>query len=343
MDDIRKMFEEERQQELDKANNNKQKGVKLNDDPRFVKWVAGKTYRMRLLFVPGPVRKKAFINKFTHVDYDADTKDYQWVTCPTSEYVDDKKGFDICPICIENNEIYKNIATSPSCKEMYDRMKRQFYGFALAYIVSDPVTSINNGTVKIIKYGVGMRKYFKKEIYGIDEDAWKKAKEEEKNPDKVKEDVKDEVEEIVGFGAFDTANGFDLLVSVSVKSDDYKSYSCKFSRTATAVPISQEEIAKQVSELNFDKDFYTTSTKTEILKLYNRFMAGSEVEGTNGMEQMDVTESIVAEKKAEQPVKTVQVPVEEKKTVPPPAPVSAPAGELNIGDIDAIIAEVTKK
>ena len=338
MDDIKKMYEEEKQRKLNR-NSSKPQSVAISDDPRFIKWVAGKTYRMRLLFTPGPERKDALIHKSTHVYYDADTKDYQWVTCPTSEYLEDFNGFRTCPICIENKELYKNSKTSPSCKEMYDRMKRQFHGFALAFIVSDPVNPANNNTIKIIKYGVGMRKYFNKEIYDYDEDAWKKSdaekeKEEAANVDK---------DEIVGFGAFDIVNGFDLIVAVSAKSDEYKEYGCKFSRTASAVPTTPEEIAKSAIDLGFDKEFYTTSSKTDVLKLYNKFMSGSDIsEGTNGVDQMDASEPIAAEKKVEQAVKPAVV---EQKVVPPPAPAKAANNEmtLSLDDIDGIIAEVNKK
>ena len=345
--DARQMYEDERKRKNDRSSDKPQR-VSLNDDTRFVKWVAGKTYRMRMLCMPGPERKCALIHKSTHVYYDPDTKDYQWVTCPTSEYVDDINGYKICPICVENKELYKNYKTSPSCKEMYDKMKRQFHCFAPVYVISDPVNPVNNGTVKLIKYGVGMRKYFNKEIYNYDEDAWKKsdeekAKEEAANADK---------DEIVGFGAFDTANGFDLIVSVSVKSDDYKEYTCKFSRTASAIPISAEELEKQFNELNFDKEFYTVSTKTEILKLYNRFMATSpeEIPGTNGVEQFDMPDPISAEKKVEQPKPVIQESAPAEKKVVPPAPkVQTPPpavpGKMNLdlGDIDAIIAEITNK
>jgi hypothetical protein len=258
------------------------------------------------------------------------------VTCPTSEYLDDIGGFKVCPICVENKINYKQSKTSPSCKEMYDRMKRQFHGFALAYIVSDPVNPANNNTVKVIKYGIGVKTFLRKEIFDIDDDAWRKKDE----PEVVEEADK---EEIVGFGAFDLNNGYDFIVSVTAKSEEYKQYGCKFSRTATAVAITEEEIQKQVAELKFDEDFYTVSSKTDILKLYNRFMSESPIETeteTNGIDQFDMPPAIVAEKKVEQPVKAVSKPT------PVLVPVSTPSkGEMtiNLDDIDAIIEEVTKK
>ena len=116
MIDMRKKFEEMKRNEGARL---EKRTKSVNDDPRMVKWTQGQTYRMRLLFTTTDERNSPFIHKNVHSYYNEETKESAWVTCPTSEYLEDLRGFNSCPTCKKNNDFYKEgQAGSPSAAEL---------------------------------------------------------------------------------------------------------------------------------------------------------------------------------------------------------------------------------
>jgi len=282
MNDLKNLFDEIRNKENTKADNRSKNASKLSEDPRFIHFKEGATepYRFRLLYKisQGSSRKSPFILRNTHAFYDEVTKTYSWITCPTSEYLLDetKEGFSSCTTCSKLGPIYKNIKTSPSAGEIYNKFKRAFNGYAVVYVINDPLKKENNGKVKIIRFGVKIKDFLKKEVFGVIYD--KKTKKKIINDD------------AIGIKAFDINDGYTLSIQVT-KVGEFNNYDTSFSRNTSKIDISEEEIEKQFNELNFDKDFYTSSTP-EQLSEFAKLMVEPDMVSTNVISSSNETVAV---------------------------------------------------
>ena len=249
---MRAKFEELKKKEITKIENSN----KESKDVRIIKWIPGKTYRVRLLFSVSPNRSQPFIHKNVHKYYDESNKKLSWVTCPTSEYISDKNGFKECPICSELGKLYKDKeAGSASAAILYKEFKRNFFGFAPVFVVSDPNNEENIGKIKIIEYKLTIYEFLKREVFGIN----------------IREKTVVADDDIVGACAFDLKSGKDLIITVSsnkTSQGTFNQYSAKFANNATAIPLTEEQIDQTIKDLNFEKDFYTISSKDELMKFY---------------------------------------------------------------------------
>lgn len=352
------IFAEYQKNELAKQQSQSQQSQNtVKDDPRFIRFKPGNTYRIRLLITKGdPERKTPLIHQYIHRYYNKDTKEFASVICPTSEYLDDYRGFKKCPICEKNTEMYRE--NTDSSMEIYEMFKRQFTGYALAYVINDPVNESNNNTVRIFKYYIGTRKFLKKEILGIDEDANRKnkKKKDDASAPPVPETKAVIDEEPLGRKAFDLVNGYDLIITVGEKGE-YNEYTLKFARTPTTIYATPEEISKQASELHFDEDLFKNVTMAELQAFYNKYVNSDKVHMehvVDGSVASDIVDDLSesAPAPASEPVQknaAQNVPKPQAGTTAPKAPVNvAPAQpvknptaqELDLDNIDAILEEL---
>lgn len=328
--DIKKLFEEQKQKEVQKVENRKESKSRLSDDPRFIHFKSGNTYRMRLLYyIPEDSKRKVpFIHKNTHSYYNEATSTLSWAVCPTSEYLLDNRGFKECKVCEAVSDFYKKSKESPSNKELYEKFKRRFNGFALVYVVNDPTNEANNNTVKIIRYGILINRFLKKEIFGID------TKE-----NKVIEAAA--AAELVGPDAFDLENGYDLIITVGTNNTevgDFNSYDLKFTKKPSKLNVTEAEIAKQTEALNFDKDFYEEWSKTEILDFYNKYVLNEEVKDVK-LEDTVNTDMDELPHLGDKPAPVKPVEAKQAAAAPATPPPAVDKGDENL-NIDALLKKV---
>lgn len=351
--DMEKLFEKMREKERNRLD----KGS-ISSDPRIIKFKSGNVYKFRLVWIPNPVtgREVAFINKYTH-GYKDPNGGFEWVTCPTSEYLLDRRGFDDCPICKHLNRLYKEYQSTKSknAKDLYDTFKRVMSGFALVYVISDPVSPENNGTVKIMKYGYTINKFLKWEIFGIDLDKAGK-----KNSGAASENS-----EAIGYSAFRPENGYDLTIQVSSKTTEigtFNDYSPKFSRTPSPLPVSESKLRELAADLRFDEDFYTRTSKEDLLNFLNNRILGMAVASLpessatvlddGGFDDGDglVSTPKTAEPAGQRPVQQQSKIIERQPPVSKPAPAPAQAsaqapavksGSLDLDEIDGFLSEIS--
>lgn len=292
---------------------------KRSADPRIIDMKPDTTLRVRLLFYvePGSDRSGPFVEKYIHYVFDPATKQGSTVVCPTSLYISGNAGFRDCPICTNNSNLWNDYKAnqSLSSKELYDKFKRKFYGFALVYVINDPTNKDNNGKVRILKYGVSISNFFQKEIFGKD------VKSKDNEPEERYSDC-------VGSAAFDLDSGYDLIIAIEknvTPIGTYNKYSPKFAREKTPVNVDKEQLERQIKELSFDKDFLVRSTREDIMKFYQDHVLGT----TIGESTDEVTDDLSDGEQA--PAKEHEQP---KKDAPAPLPA---AEEL---DVDKLLAEI---
>ena len=325
--DLTQMFDDLKKKEAKKLNDKANK--KFNTDDSFIEFKSGNTYKLRLLFhVPaGSQRKMPFINRYTHTFWD-DTRSnnkLQEIVCPTSEYISDGAGFKECEVCGETSKFYKEKEKgSASAKALYETFRRKFNGFAIAYVVSCPSNKDYEGKVKVMRYGVTINRFLKKEIFGVDLT----------NNQMVTEDT-------IGINAFRLEDGYDMIIAVGTKKadgKDYNTYDCSFARKPSKVSITEAEIAEQVQALKFDDRFFTHSTKEEIFEFKKKYILGSEED----VEAKPAPTAAPVDELDEIPMgnapKSAPV-VEKKESAPAAAPKAAAAAEDDI-DIDKILNDV---
>lgn len=118
----------------------------------------GSYYRMRLLWFvdENSNRNIPFIEQYNHTVYDRDENGkltVDFVTCPTSPYLNIKNAWQSCPICqYSNNQFELAKSTNFSNKVAsanHRKMRRQFVAFIPAYIISDPNVPENNGRIML--------------------------------------------------------------------------------------------------------------------------------------------------------------------------------------------------
>jgi len=249
----------------------------------FIDFKPGNTYQFRLLFMvqDGFNRTNPFIMKYSHSFWDDIEKESHWVTCPTSEYLDDMRGFKNCPICEKLSTFYKEAEKgSGTARELYDQFKRRFNGYCPVYVIKDPVKPANDGTVKIFRFGKTLAKFLKAEIFGII-DTSKTRDDEESTCESSGEEI--------GIDAFDPNDGYDFIITVSLKTtkdkitgkeSKFNNYSAKFSRKKSPINVSSKDLKSMFDELNFDKEFYTKNTVEELKEYTLKWVLGEDVKST---------------------------------------------------------------
>lgn len=331
------LFDEQKAAEVKNATEKSSTFVRWDEDPRFIQFKVGNTYQFRLLYyVKDPnERKTPFISKYTHNHWDEDAEHdkLKTITCPTSEYVLYNNGFNKCPVCKATRKFYKDAKDgSDTADELYSQYRRKFHGYALVYVVNDPTNEENNGTVKLMHFGITIQKWFKLQIFGIDEKG------------KLVDD------ETIGKDAFKTEGGFNLKISVT-KKGEYNDYLCEFARKSSDIDLSAEQIAEAAEELKFDEEFCTRTEQEGLDKFYKEYVLAEEVSkdskdefsldlGAEGEDEipMDYEKTEKVEEKPKAAKKADKVP-EKTEEVKKEAKVEDSSGDI---DIDNILSKVKK-
>ena len=285
----------------------------LKNDPRMIHFKPGNTFRFRLLLTPGDTRTQPFINKNTHVFYDKEGSNrLNYVVCSTSEYMAGRNGYNQCQTCGQLNNWYDEGFNkgSQSSKELYRTFRRQFNGFVLVYVINDPLNEENNGTVKIMRYGVNIRKYLKAKIHGVND----------------KDNSVIEGADAIGIEAFKLKGGRDLIITVSEKEvfEDnkkkvYPEYTCEFASKTSDIPLTEKQAEKDAKELRFDEDFYEVSTQEERDAFYKEFVL-----------REDVNSEVVPKVEEPKPKEVVEDNVQEE------------VNDVKVEDVDKILKEEVK-
>lgn len=247
-----------------------------SQDQTLIKFKAGNTYQFKLIywFDDKSTRREPFIHRYTHNYWDSEQKVGGNVVCPTSEYEQGNGGFDSCPTCKQLNKWYKEYKDEGNftSKELYDTFRRQFNGYALVYVINDPSNEDNNGTVKIMRYGLGIRDYLQKNIFGV---TYRKD-------DKT-------VVDTYGESAFNFTDSFDLIVDVTDKHTEngtFNNYDLRFSTRPNSMDIDIDAIVEQCKELEFDEAFYRPFVKEETESFYSDYVIGNYIkEETAGADE----------------------------------------------------------
>jgi len=306
--DLQKLFEQSRKKQVAQITASSEKKNFSNEN--FIDFKPGNTYSFRLIYyVPkGRAYTDPFAINYIHrIKLERGASE---IMCPTSNHIDGQNGFKKCKVCEAVSSFYKEgQAGSGSSKDLYSTFRRRFHGYAMVYVVKDPLKPENDGTVKLIHFNTDMYAWLMREIYGIDVKSKKELV---------------LAEEPIGAKAFDLDDGYNFIVTVSQK-DKYNAYACGWSKRTSAITVTEDTIAKAYDELNFE--FYLrNSTQSEIESFYNQHV---------------VRETVVSDMKKE----TAKVeeakpsPVETKEEIPSVfSSVSThDEEEVNIDDILATI------
>lgn len=298
-----KMFDNYKQQILNKNQNQDENKSKSYADDRFISFVPDKSFRFRLLFYIDDTskRKTPFIEQYIHAFYDKDTRSREVVICPTSEYIKGNFGFNQCSVCNNNKKLWKELSTgNKTSKELYDQVKRKFHGYALVYVVNDGANPENNGKVKLMHYGKDIKKFFKQEIIGDENSV-----------------------DPVGSSAFSLESGYDLLISVALikdpnSDDSYKEYTCKFAREKSAINIDVEKLEAEIKALNFDKDYYKITPTEQINEFFQKFVLEKITEDEEKHEPAELDDMYQPQVKTNTPEKAEKVPAEKVEKIEKP-------------------------
>lgn len=292
------------------------------EDPRKINWKPDNTYRFRLLFYLDNKsnRQGPFIDKYIHNYWNSDTKESDRVTCPTSLYLEGNLGFKNCPICNNNSNLWKEYKNgSQTAYELYKQHKRRFYGFALVYVVNDPVNSENNGKVRIMPYGITIQKFLESEVFGQGDAA-----------------------DPVGSDAFNLEEGYDLIIQVEKNQTDagnFNKYNPKFAREKTSINIDTETIEKEIKELKFDEDFYSVSSKEELLKFYQDYVLDQNEDDEEEI-QSDLEDLLDNEEEEEDIVKEEETSSKSEKQKPKEEKEAIKEENEDDIDIDSILEDI---
>jgi hypothetical protein len=248
-------------------------GTAKKFDDRFLKLNIGSSYQLRLLYLPTKERQVPFIEHQVHRNYDAATKTYTKVVCPTSSHISGVAGFDECPVCRAMSDLWKRAQNGDTVAgEIYKNCRRSAENYAVVYVAKDSSTeNPQTGKIKILKYGFEIANFLNSECLGI---AGKGQP--EIDPD-----------EIVGFEAFDLEAGRNLIIKVGKKdvrmngkTVSFPAYETSFSRSLTSIPVDIDDLPKIFEELRFDQDFFVNSNSDELLSFYKKFVAAEAEEAT---------------------------------------------------------------
>lgn len=324
--DLTKMFDDLRKQEQ-KSLDDTQTTFTPDTDLIYFK-VGTYEFRFRLIFAvpPKSKRRTPFIFQQTHRYWDEDAKESYKVICPTSEYLEGKQAYfnKSCKACQMASKYYKDHESTGSSisKEMYQTFKRQFNGYAMVYVIKDPVNPDNDGTFKIMRFGWNIYKFLKREVLGTDVDK--------KEDITTAEDFNEE--EFIGINAFKLDAGYDLIINTSKKTDKYNEYSCKFSRKPTKVKVTEKEATLAAQELEFDEKYFLDYDKDEINAFVNRIVECEEKEE----EKEEYNEPELGEETSDEE----DVPDSLQEVEEPEEETSDSSDDLDDADLDSILAGI---
>jgi len=167
-----------------------------------------------------------------------------WTSFSTGQYVSalSPQTFgDKCPLATAKFKL-KNTGTEEE-KQKADTIRRSEQWLVNVYVINDPTSPENNGTVKIMRFG--------KQLHKI-----------------IMDSIQDEDEASVGFRAFDlTSNGCSFRVKVD-RQGDFPSYVTSKFLLPAAIPNVEEgqfdDILKQVFNL---KEVFTLKSDEELEKM----------------------------------------------------------------------------
>jgi hypothetical protein len=176
-----------------------------------------------------------------------------WTSFSTGQYISALSPQTFggkCPIATTKFKL-KNTGTEEE-RQKADTIRRAENWLVNVYVINDPSTPENNGTVKIMRFG--------KQLHKI-----------------IMDSIQDDDESSVGFRAFDlTSNGCTFRVKVD-RQGEFPSYvTSKFLLPAAVPKVSEddiEEILKQVYDL---KEVFTLKSDDELEKMLDEhFYCGS--------------------------------------------------------------------
>jgi hypothetical protein len=279
-------------------------------DERFIKFKQGSTYRFRLLWTTpdSDVRREGpFIELFNHGAKPPEGR-YRSTVCFTTTL--GNKGFDKCPICKNNTRLWDSHTKGNTAdKALYDMFKRKFHGYALVYVINDPVTPENNGQVRVMHYTKGCKDFFTRELFGNDEGM-----------------------DPIGMDAFKIENGHDFYVSVGEKSG-YNHYEYKFATKPSTLEVDIPSLSKMVDAIGFDdQSFIKSVPELEATEnFYREVVLGTEsAPAQSGPKKVDVPVPTL-ESQVTAPVTEASAPAPTTEATGTEA--SAQATTANIDDI----------
>ena len=135
--DIKSMFESIKES----LNAEKQSGN--SSFKNFLKMEVGKTYLVR--FIPNIVSPKETFFHYSH---------HGWTSLSTGSYVDGiclRTFNERCPICEARFKLYKT--KKPEDKDLAYMLRSYDKHLVNVYVISDPTTPENEGTIKILRFG----------------------------------------------------------------------------------------------------------------------------------------------------------------------------------------------
>ena len=296
------------------------------EQPNILKFKKGKTYALRLLWLPSNERQYPMINQYVHHIWDDEaigSKSID-VVCPTSQYDMDNQGFKACPICAKTSELYREAEKgSSSARELYSKFKRVLHGYVPVYVVSGPTEDAHK--VKILKYSVTFKKYFDSKIFGIkptsSTDSQDGGSFDESN--------------CIGIDAFMyfdpkknevQTTGYNFIVNVgskkvpiggkTVEMNDYK---LDFTMKPTKIdefdgtPITPKYFMSLNDEIGFDRDFYEMSSPEKLNDFKLKYLDGVESSGAGSVFNNNDSKPVVeAAPVVEKPTKNVHQEIEEE-------------------------------
>lgn len=116
-------------------------------------------YRFRMLWFEDKSNKRniPFVEKYNHTVYGRDEDDkltVDYVTCPTSPYLNIENAWRQCPICQYTNKQYNLLKETDwknkSARDIFNKLKRRFVAFIPVYVIKDPHFKDNIGQIKIL-------------------------------------------------------------------------------------------------------------------------------------------------------------------------------------------------
>lgn len=315
-------------------------------DSRFIRYEAGKTYTMRLLWFPSE-RSTPFIESYAHSAIKPENGYRDTIVCPTTA----KAGFDKCPICKNNTVLWDNFSKKGIQTDgaIYQKYKRKFRGYALVYVISDPTTPENNGKVRILQYTVMNQETLEREIFGRFAQG------------KGKDRVVTIRDDRLGGDAFKIKGGYDMIVS-AVQSGEFLQTNFTFARRPTDIDATAPELIAQMHELTFN-DTVKHVTPDALDAFYHKYVLADMGNPSGDVDLASIQRHMANAQRpshapgpapAPTPAPMVEAapaaPARVRAEAPAPAPLPAPPApgrapapaphEIDLDDIDSIVASI---
>jgi hypothetical protein len=283
----------------------------------------GKTYRFRLIYTTEPEynRTTPFIEVWRHTIKDSAGRTSGCV-CPKTFGI--PKYWEVCPCCDIGSSYYQEFQKTgdPAMKQLSGQMRSMLRGYALVYVIADPITPANNGTVKKIFFDGRGKKFFDLEINGITTEKDEKTKKPIISNDRL------------GFDAFDLEKGYDLIV-VTETADRFVNCKYSFARKATSIIENMTQadlnnVNKMIEDMEFDSLLNVKYVEGEAIEFYNKYVAKkadttTPIQSLGKSVSQTVIDDLVNDNDRQEVSETVEddIPYETVST-PPPAPKPVP-------------------